>query len=237
MKKTMAVLALAIAAASGSFAEVMLGVTGMQYYAEDSDGKLPGLGQAWDNFRDGKNVYWGGFVEVAGDNLGLAFSFNYDSVKDSGSTVEAINKAMEQWSYDANLRLTYHLFGSDAFLDPMLHLGFGVIAFDFVNKDADTQAYRKATWLVPPYDYADKNDPLAAAAYWDAGLGLGLNFGPVGIFVNGIYTHQIKDSLKGKFDAEDPLVLIGNRKEGEEYPIPMLETFPFKWVFGAKVIF
>ena len=82
MKKFIAIFALGALVVTGAFAELTLGVSGAQYYMEDSNGNLPSLQQAWKDFQDGTGVYYGGFAEILGRHWGLGLAFNYDPLQD-----------------------------------------------------------------------------------------------------------------------------------------------------------
>lgn len=224
MKRLVAAMALGALIATGAFAQLMFGITGVQYYQEDSEGNLPTVGEAWKQFQDGEGVYMGGFAEIAFSKLGFGFSFNYDEALSTEvgywdpftemySYVQ--NTAYDQWSYDVNFYLSYHLFKARSFLDPMLDIGIGMTAFDYMNKDATSLAINGA----------DEDDPLMASMYWDLGAGLGVNLGPVGVFVKARFNSLFEDVLKGNDDVT-----------GDEYPIAPFPAMPFKWIFGAKVI-
>ena len=221
MKKMLIVLAMATFVATGVFAQLTFGITGLQYYQEDENGDLPSISDAWKDFEDGNSVYYGGFVEVIGRKLGLGLSFNYapDQMNAYSMTPE-----YDLMSYDVNLYLSYHLFGGRSFLDPFLQAGIGMMGWDYMNKD-DLEDLIGG-------ENVDDNDPLMASAYWDVGFGLGVNLGPVGIFAKAMFNREIKDAVKGEYDNDfyDPLLA------GKEYDIPAYGTMPFKWVFGAKIL-
>jgi len=192
--------------ATGAFAQITFGLTGVQYYQEDANGDLPGLGEAWDDFKDGTGVYGGGFVELILDDMGIGLSFNqqtYDDPEYSAATM---------WNYDVNVYAAYHLFGGRAFLDPFLQAGLGVIAYDFKDRDAAKAA-----------GYIDllSEDPLYGSAYFDFGLGLGVNLDHVGVFFKAMWNVQSDEPL-----YSDTLGI----------PIDGWPVLPFKWVFGGKVL-
>jgi hypothetical protein len=65
-------------------------------------------------------------------------------------------------------------------------------------------------------------DPLAGSAYFDFGLGLGVNFDHLGIFFKAMWNVQSDEPLYSQEDGGTPI-----------YP---MDVMPFKWVFGAKVL-
>jgi len=213
MKKLIAILALGALVATGAFAELSLGVSGVQYYQEDANGNLPSLQQAWKDFQDGNGVYYGGFAELLGKHWGLGLAFNYDPEAGSQLVNETTNAKF--MSYDVNLYLSYHLFGGAAFLDPFAELGFGVYAFDYKNK----KDLIDNGWTI------DADDPLAGTGYFTYGLGLGLNLKPIGVFIKANWVNQAKGVLKGTDDIT-----------GDKYDIPLIDVMPFRWTFGAKLL-
>lgn len=206
MKKALLLVAIVAFVTTGAFAQLTFGITGQQYYQEDSNGDLPSLSEAWADFRDGAGVYWGGFGEIIFDQLGLGLSFNQQTFKYEPDS------RLDMWNYDVNLYLSYHLFGGDAFLDPFLQAGLGMWAFDYKDKDAASQALM---FTLP-------EDPLMGASYVDFGLGLGMNLDMIGIFFKAMWNVQSKDPLYSEENGGSPIL---------ELPV-----MPFKWVFGAKIL-
>jgi hypothetical protein len=213
MKRLIFALAFGGLIASGAFAQLMFGVTGVQYFQEDAEGNLPSIGDAWTNLQDGVGVYWGGFAEIAISKVGFGIAFNYDELLASDYGLD--DPAYDQWSYDVNFYLAYHFFKARSFIDPFIQVGVGQTAFDYMNKD-------DASRMI---NYADEDDPMMASLYWDFGAGLGVNLGPVGVFVKAMFNSQLEGVVKGTDDVT-----------GEEYDIYPFEPMPFKWVFGAKII-
>jgi len=229
MKKFIAIFALGALVVTCAFAELTLGISGAQYYMENSNGNLPSLQDAWKNFREGTGVYYGGFAEILGRHWGLGLAFNYTptgGIYDQyyyGGTLSLDD--FQTMSYDVNLYLSYHLFGGAAFLDPFVEAGFGITAFAYLNKDK----LNKDTAIAP---YIDDNDPLFASSYTTVGLGLGLNLKPIGVFFKANWCKEGKSPVKGTYDSDyyDP------NKAGEEYYIDQWFVMPFRWTFGAKLI-
>lgn len=214
MKKLIAAAALAALVAGGAFAQLSFGVTGVQYYQEDENGNLPSFDQVVQDLQDGTGVYYGGFVELTLHKLGFGFAFNYSTIEGYNSDY-MLDSAYDQISYDGNFYLAYHLFGGRAFIDPILQLGIGMTAFDWKNKDA----------YIADSNWADQDDPMMASMYWDAGVGLGINLGPVGVFTKLMWNSLI-----------DGVVTGTNDYTGEEYEIPAFDPMPFKVIVGAKII-
>lgn len=205
MKRLFVALMLIAFVTTGAFAQIVLGVTGVQYY-EEVDGKLPTVGQAWEQFKEGTGVYWGGYGEIILGKLGLGLSFNQQTYKDP------FNSPLEDmWNYDVNFFLSYHLFGGRAFIDPFLQAGVGMMAYDYKNKE-DLRQEPGWEWL--------GDDPLFGSLYYDFGFGLGINLGGIGIFAKGMWNIQ----------SNEPLYYEDG---GEMFSWPVM---PFKWVFGAKLI-
>lgn len=227
MKKLIAILALGALVVTGAFAELTLGVSGAQYYMEDSNGNLPSLQQAWKDFQDGTGVYYGGFAEILGRHWGLGLAFNYTPT--GGIYVNPYYDGLtltlddfQTMSYDVNLYLSYHLFGGAAFLDPFVEAGFGITAFDYLNKDK----LNSDPSLAPSID---DDDPLFASSYTTVGLGLGLNLKPIGVFFKANWCKEGKSPVKGTYDSDTP-------NAGQQYEISQWSVMPFRWTFGAKLI-
>lgn len=227
MKKLLAILAMGALVATGAFAELSLGISGAQYYQEDANGNLPSLQQAWKDFQDGTGVYYGGFAEILGRHWGLGFAFNYTPTGGIYDYYYSSSLSVDDYqtmSYDVNIYLSYHLFGGAAFIDPFVEAGFGVTAFDYLNKDK-----LNADSAVAPY--IDDDDPLFASSYATVGLGLGMNLKPFGVFFKANWCKEGKSPLKGTYDSDS---LLGT--PGTEYYIPSWFVMPFRWTFGAKIL-
>jgi len=161
-KKLLIVVALAALVSGGAFAQLTFGVTG----ALHMDQQLSASEIASD-FKSGDNIYYGGFIEIIGKHIGLGFSMNYSPATVVGAPIDLNN-------WDDNLYLSYHFFGGRAFLDPFFEFGLGAFYLDYVNasdrpKDAQTGELIGTS-------------PISASPYWFGAFGLGLNFGPIGLF-------------------------------------------------------
>lgn len=212
MKKLFVALMLIAFVTTGAFAQIVLGVTGVQYYQQDENGNLPTLSESWADFQEGTGVYWGGYAEIILGKLGLGLSFNQQTYKDPFYSLGFDGlpaEAFDQWNYDVNFFMSYHLFGGRAFIDPFLQAGVGMIAYDWKNKDLLSS------------NYTVSEDPMMASTYFDFGLGLGINLGGIGIFAKGMWNVQSNEPVtSGDYGVALP-----------SWPI-----MPFKWVFGAKLI-
>ncbi len=209
MKRTLLVLAIVALLTTGAFGQIVLGITGVQYYEKDASGNLPTLSQAWSDFKDGTGVYWGGYGELILHKLGLGLSFNQQTY--SNSDILSPDYGLDMWNYDVNFFLSYHILGGRSFIDPFLQAGVGEIAYDYKDKAAARLVYPDLT-----------DDPLFGSIYTDFGFGLGINLGGIGIFAKGMWNVQ----------SDKPLYSQTNSGV-EIFSWPVM---PFKWVFGAKLI-
>jgi hypothetical protein len=163
-KKLALAVVLAALVGSGAFAQLMFGVSGA-LYMDTTEGV--NANQILDQFKSGENIWYGGFLEIAGKHIGLGFSFN-----SSAAIVDPITKFTNQ-NYDAALYLAYHLFGARALIDPIGEFGVGALA---QMNDQSSNLY-------------------AGTAYWYGALGLGVNLGPIGIFAKFAYDFKIGQHL------------------------------------------
>lgn len=153
-KRLISIVALGALVSAGAFAQLALGVTG----ALNMDEQLSGSEIAND-FRNGDNIYYGGFVEILGRHLGLGVSLNVSPVQ--SAAIDLIN-------YDADIYLSYHIFKATGFIDPFLETGFGVFALDYKNSSDKIEG---------------GTSPIAESPYWYGALGLGINLGHrIGVF-------------------------------------------------------
>ncbi len=172
MKRTLLVLAIVALLTTGAFGQIVLGITGVQYYEKDTT-----LSQAWADFKDGTGVYWGGYGELILHRLGLGLSFNQQTY--SNSDILSPDYGLDMWNYDVNFFLSYHILGGRSFIDPFLQAGVGEIAYDYKDKAAARLVYPDLT-----------DDPLFGSIYTDFGFGLGINLGGIGIFAKGMWNVQ-----------------------------------------------
>ena len=174
-KKLFALFVLVALVSGGAFAQLTFGVTG----ALQMDSQMS-ASQISNSFKTGENIYYGGFVEIIGKNLGLGVSANVYPATSVGAAIDLIN-------YDANIYFSFHLFGGRAFLDPFAEIGGGVFALDYKNSsDRPTDPTTQQPW---------GTSPIAASPYWYGALGLGINLGPIGIFGKFAYNMVIPRHL------------------------------------------
>jgi len=190
MKRILVALILVATVASGAMAQLMFGVSG----ALHMDNKLT-ASDIKGRFDSGEGIFYGGFVEIAGKHLGLGVTGNLSSytgdvnVKYSYDNVpqhEIQLTNVKLTDYDLTAYLSYHLFGASKILDPFGEFGGGLIATGF----QDSQDTDSLPWDSPF---------LAASYYWYAGLGLGVNLGPIGVFGKFSYNYPLKSSYKADF--------------------------------------
>jgi hypothetical protein len=162
-KKILVAAVLAAAVGSGAFAQLMLGVSGA-LYMDTTNGVT--ASQIADQFKSGENIWYGGFVEIAGKHIGLGLSFNT-----SAAYTDILDVTWH--NYDAAFYLAYHLFGARAFLDPLAELGVGALAQ--INDTSSNIA--------------------TGTGYWYGALGLGINLGPIGIFGKFAYDFKLAQHL------------------------------------------
>ncbi len=225
-KKLLLVIAIVLIVTTGAFAQLTFGVTGNQYAFEDENGNLPSFSSVWNDFTEGRGTYWGLFGEIILGKLGLGLAFNYQDVPEFGydfdndGYIDPVYEMYPQmWSYDANVYLSYHLFGGRSFLDPFLQAGVGINAYDFKNSEDKTE-----------FNSLGPEDPLFASPYWDFGAGLGINLGGIGIFIKGAYILPMDSVLTGTSWPDMYGVTY-------EYDImPWYLNGDFKYTFGAKLL-
>ncbi len=161
-KMTIAVLVLALLAASGAFADFAIGVNGALYLSDAELQEATGrsVGQA---FLSGEGVYYGLMAEFLGKYWGLGADF----------LVSRYNSAFNLPMYDLDLNayLAAHFLGTRFVVDPSVEAGLGWIQKDYADPDVDD----------------DPDNPVAATFYWYLGGGLELNIWRIGIFTKFIY--------------------------------------------------
>ncbi len=203
-KKLTIVFILLIFAVSGSYAfNLSLGINGALYMGE---GEYKTWGERFSAFQDGEGIYYGLMGEILGENVGLGFNY-FASFYESSFGLEMVDT-------DVNLNLSYHLLGSTAFLDPFGEIGIGMIAKDY--SDPDLRG----------------DNPITATGYWDAGLGMGVNLGNIGIFGKYIYHFSM-----GAPTVEETYVDDNGDEVEFTYDLQEYALKPYKFVLGAKIIF
>lgn len=206
-KKIIALVAIAAMAATGAFAQLALGLSGSLYTDENLT-----RDQVIEQFQDGTGVFYGPFVELGLGKLGLGMAANFSFYEYDYFGAGFDVPLME---YDVNLYMQAHFFGYAAFLDPFLELGFGTMGFDF----QDTEEFPDP----------DPENPLAASNYWQAGLGLGLNLGPLGAFVKVLYMFDL-GAAEMTYYYWDGFDWVEDTAPGEPYPLRKMKV-----TIGAKI--
>lgn len=206
-KKIIVAIALVALVGAGAFAQIALGMTGAVY----SDTSMS-AGDVIDRFQDGEGIFYGPFIELGLGKLALGLSGNFSFYTEDWNT----DPAAEPWyiklvDYDVALYIQGHLLGYKSVFDPFLEAGIGVMARDFANEEDDP----------------DPDNPLVASKYTQAGFGLGLNFGALGIFTKVIYMFPF-GTVEGEY--KDAYGNIQTYDLGE-YPLKKLKVF-----LGAKLI-
>jgi hypothetical protein len=192
MKKILVALLFAAVIASGSFAQLMVGISG----ALHMDEKLT-ASEINARFKSGDGIFYGPFIEIAGKNFGVGFTANvsnYDRVVTYTDTwtSTSYSQTFKLTDYDLTLYLSYHIFGARAFLDPFGEFGGGILATGFANSN-DNATYN-------PYD----GSFFMANYYWYGALGLGLNLGPIGVFGKFSFNYPFKNAdYKAKWRGTD----------------------------------
>jgi hypothetical protein len=118
---------------------------------------------------------------------------------------------VEMMDYDVDIYLQGHLFRYKSFIDPFLEAGIGMMAKDYANAEDDP----------------DTNAPLMGTKYFQAGGGLGLNFGALGIFTKVLYMFPfgtVEGSYTDEYGESHPYDLAS-------YPLTKLKIY-----LGAKLI-
>ncbi|HUW41377.1 MAG TPA: hypothetical protein VMV90_10220 [Rectinemataceae bacterium] len=215
-RKGMAAIALALLVGSGAYAQfgpwgrphIALGFAG-SIYSNTSQS----LGANLSQLHDGNGVFYGPLIEVGMGHFALGGSFAFSFYQEDWSSNQDGSWIVKMMDYDLNLYLQGHLFDYDSIVDPFLEFGGGVAAKNFQD---DSQG----------------NNPLSIATYLDLGIGIGLNFGSLGIFAKTNYAFPGSPVQKtvNQYDAMG--TLIGTTT----YTMPMYDIRQFKFTLGAKFI-
>lgn len=196
-KRTVFLLFVFLIAAGGSaWAQLAFGITGSANGSTSAS-----IDDFKDRFERGEGIFYGGFVELGMRNLCLGTSWGKSSysVNFGGSSLTPMQDLMT-YTYAQG-----HLFSYKAFLDPFFEVGFGKFKADYANSADDT----------------DDNNPLKASRFLNAGGGVGLNFGHVGIFLKVLYAMPFGQPVRDSTNSYDL----------DEYSIEPLEVF-----IGTKII-
>lgn len=207
-RKLLAVGVFSAFLATGAFAQLAIGFSGSLY----SDTKLS-ASEAASQFRNGDGVFYGPFVELGFRHLALGASGNFSLYKEDFSYLQDGSYMLEMVDYDLNLYLQGHLLRYRSVFDPFLEAGFGVMGTNFRND-------------------SDGNNPLSITKYVDLGIGLGLNFGGLGIFVktNWLFPGSPVQKTTDVYDAYGNYLYTTNTDQ------PMYDLKNYKITIGAKLI-
>lgn len=194
-RKLIAVLALAALVVAGASAQLMIGVSG----ALPLDSSNTNYQQIADQFKSGQGVFYGGFVELGLGSIGVGLSANTMTIYD-----DSFGQYMD--IVDADLYVSFHIFGARALLDPFAELGYGVIGSEWENG----------------------TDWIDASYYWYAALGLGVNLGPIGISAKFAYNNAVGTPVELQDGTAAPG--FGYTLFGEEYLPPCRVTIAAKLI-------
>ncbi len=160
-RKLATVLILALAASSAAFAQISLGATGAIY----ANNRMS-IGEITERFKSGQGIFYGPFAEFGFGGMALGASLNVSYYNEMIGSMPVRMK-----DFDVDLYAQAHPFGYRAFIDPFLELGVGRMARDYASREDDP----------------DLSNPLLASDYWQAGGGVGINLGSLGLFVKTLY--------------------------------------------------
>lgn len=210
-KRLIAALAICLVAAGGAFAQIGVGVNAALY--SDTGMSLSEFGN---RLHEGEGVFYGPFIELAMGKTALGLSGNFSFYDEDWSFAGDGSFMVPMMDFDLTLYLQGHFMGYKSILDPFLELGLGVMGKDFADDDYDP----------------DTNNPLMATSYVQLGGGLGVNFGPIGIFLKGLYLFPF-GSVDASYEYIDPNTgsTATYTYELSEYPLKRL-----KLILGAKII-
>lgn len=214
-KRFIGVAALIALVSFGAFAQLALGVTG----ALNMDQQLSGSEIAND-FRNGDNIYYGGFIEILGKHLGLGVSLNVSPVR--SAAIDLVN-------YDADIYLSCHIFKATGFLDPFLEAGFGVFALDYrsqSDRPVDTETGNPSG-----------TSPIAESPYWYGALGFGINLGHHLGFFGKLACNMIIQRQGTDRDNGEAIPYFGTYSQGPNGDWIVTEYVPaYRFTLGIKLI-
>jgi hypothetical protein len=170
-RKLAALIAIVAIAASGAYAQLIVGVSGA--LPMDTQMNAADIQAA---FQDGSAIMYGGFAELGFGKVGLGLSVNSNLYTDS-----YFDQLMR--TADIQVYFSYHLFGIKAFLDPFGELGAGLIGTMY----GDTTQVSTSSFVDASY-------------YWYAAVGVGVNLGPVGIFGKFAYNNAVGQAVSYEDD-------------------------------------
>ncbi len=207
-KRVFAAIAILTVAAAGAFAQIGLGLNAAIY----SDTKMS-MSEFSSRLREGEGVFYGPFIELALGKTALGLAGNFSFYEEDWSYAQDGSFPVPMVDFDLTLYAQGHLIKYRAFLDPFLEAGLGVMGKDYASDD-------------PSVD-PDPDNPIMATTYFQAGGGLGLNFGGLGIFIKGLYLFPlgtVEGTYYDEFGAPQTYDLA-------TYPLRRL-----KLIAGAKII-
>lgn len=181
---------------SSAWAQLAFGVTGSA-----NGSTTASIDDFKDRFTRGEGIFYGGFVELGMKNLSIGTSWGKSSysVNFGGSSPVAMQDIMTYTFAQG------HLFSYKAFLDPFFEVGLGRFKADYANSAEDP----------------DDNNPLKASKFINAGGGVGLNFGHLGLFLKVLYAMPFGQPIRDNT----------NTYNLDPYSIEPLEVF-----IGTKII-
>ena len=198
MKKLSMLSMLILLLAGGpAWAQLSLGGTGAVFSNTDQS-----VDSIVTMFREGEGIFYGPFIELGINKVAIGAAFNW-----SYYVTDYINPNTKMVDYDLNGYVQGHLFSYKAFIDPFFEVGIGKIATDYGESSEDN----------------DPLNPLRATTYFQAGGGIGLNLGNLGLFLKALYM----------MPAADPVVVNSG---GYSYSLLAYPLKPLKVFLGAKVI-
>lgn len=208
-RKLIAVIALSALVATGAFAQLAVGFTGAAY--SDTTAR-----DAFANMHNGQGVFYGPFVELGLGKLALGISGNFSFYQQDMSYYQDGSYMVDMTDYDIAGYVQGHLLGYKSVVDPFIELGLGQMGTTFSNSN----------------DNPNPGTPLRATNYWQIGGGIGLNFGPIGIFTKVLYMTQFANPVTHSYTYDDPV--YGPTTVDytlEKFPLQRLKVF-----LGGKLI-
>jgi hypothetical protein len=169
-----------------------------------------------EKFKEGDGLFYGVFAEIGMGKLAIGVAGNFSFYQEDFSfDQDGYTNMVAMMDYDVDGYLQLHLFKYKSFLDPFVQGGIGMMAKDYANAADDP----------------DTSNPIAGTVYYELGAGLGVNIGPLGVFVKGLYLVPIK-SVEGTFTSYD---MNGNATTGT-YDLAAYPMQNFKLCAGIKLI-
>ena len=216
-RKGMAALVLALLVGSGAYAQ--FGLWGRPHIAIGFAGSIysdtnQSLGTSLSELHNGNGAFYGPLVEVGMGHFAVGGSFAFSFYQEDFSYNQDGSYMIKMMDYDLNLYLQGHLFDYASVVDPFLEFGVGVAAKNYQDSN-------------------DGSNPISMAVYPDLGIGVGLNFGGIGIFAK---TNWAFPGAPVKKDV--PLYYADGTPTGQyaSYTLPLYNIRQFKFTLGAKLM-